>query len=102
MIRGPRGTWLLHEWWARRQGHTSRNTAEAETSALDEGVFAEAAPLSGILEQVLGRDVRVVAEMDNSTCIQAISRGFSRRLAYLKKVRRISLGALHELSLIHI
>ena len=50
MLRGPRGTWIPHEWWARKQGHTSRNVAEAELSALDEGTFVEAVPLQGILD----------------------------------------------------
>ena len=33
---------------------------------------------------------------DNETGVTAIRKGYSRKLAYLKKHQRISLGALHE------
>jgi hypothetical protein len=95
-LRGALGTYIPLSWWARRQGATSRNTGEAETGSLDEGVFQEAIPTQGILEDVLLRPVRVIAEMDNSAAIGAVSRGFSRKLAYMKKWRRVSLSALHE------
>ena len=78
-------------------GQTSRNTGEAETTALDIGTFEEAVPLQGILDDLTGVESRIVAEVDNTACIGAIKRGFSRKLAYLKKARRVSLGALHEL-----
>jgi hypothetical protein len=96
VLRGAHGTWIPVEWRARRQGCTSRNTGEAETTALDEGTFQEAIPLQGILEELLLRDVRILSEIDNTAAIGAGSRGFSRKLAYLKKARRVSLGALHE------
>ena len=78
-------------------GQPSRNTGEAETTARDIGTFEEAAPLQGILDDLNGVESRIVAEVDNTACIGAIKRGFSRKLAYLKKARRVSLGALHEL-----
>ena len=96
VVRGVRGTWIPFSWWARRMGQTSRNTGEAETTALDIGTFEEAIPLQGILEELLGNEIRVIAEVDNTACIGAVAKGFSRKLAYLKKARRVSLGALHE------
>ena len=85
MLRGPRGTFIPHNWWARKQGVTARNTAEAETASFDEGTFSEALPLQGVMEQILARPVRVATEQDNTASISAITRGYSRRLAYLRK-----------------
>lgn len=96
-IIGARGTYIPLSWWARRQGVTARNTGEAEAASLDEGSFQEALPMQGLLEDVTSRSVRILAEIDNSAACGAISRGFSRKLAYLEKWRRVSLSALHEL-----
>ena len=38
----------------------------------------------------------MILRSDNETGVTAIRKGYSRKLAYLKKHQRISLGALHE------
>ena len=43
--------------------------------------------------------MRLVAEEDNSASVSAIYKGYSKKLAYLKKHRRISLASLRELFL---
>ena len=58
------------------------------------GAFKEAKLL---FEEVLRREVRLVAEEDNSASVAAVYKGYSKRLAYLKKHRRVSLSALREL-----
>lgn len=83
-------------WWAKRQSYTARSTPEAETIALDEGTFLHAAPIAGVLEDLLQKDARVIAEIDASLAISTIARGYSRRMAYLRKTRRVSISALHE------
>ena len=40
--------------------------------------------------------MRLILRSDNETGVAAIRKGYSRKLAYLKKHQRISLGALHE------
>ena len=64
---------------------------------MDEGTFAEGLPLQGMMEDIVQRPMRLVAEIDNETAILAVRRGFSRRLADLKKGRHIQLSALHEI-----
>ena len=64
---------LICALWARRQTATSRNTGEAETIALDDGTFHEAIPLQGLLEEVTGRAVRVIAESGDQQSIAAVS-----------------------------
>ena len=76
---------------------TSRNTGEAETTALDIGTLEEAMPFQEILDDLTGVESRIVAEVAHTACIGAIKRGCSRKLVYLRKARRVSLGALHEL-----
>ena len=60
-------------------------------------VYGEALPLTGILEALLKRAVRVIAEEDSEASIAAIKKGYSRKLAYARKTQRVSLSGLHEL-----
>lgn len=96
-LAAPYGSRLPIAWWAKKQAYTARSTPEAETVSLDEGSFAYAVPICGVLEEVLNRPVRIISEIDATTAISTVQKGFSRRLAYMKKTRRVSISALHEL-----
>lgn len=89
------GPYLPISWWARKQSYTARSTPEAEIIALDEGTFLHAAPIAGVMGGLLSKDVRAVAEIDASVGISTVARGFSRRMAYLRKTRRVSMSALY-------
>jgi hypothetical protein len=52
--------------------------------------------LQDILEGLLKRVVRVVAHEDCEAATKVVQRGFSRKLAYLRKHTRTSISALHE------
>ena len=95
-IRGANGTSCPIGWWARRQGWTARSTPEAELQSLDDGVFTFALPLTGICEELVQREVRLIAELDASATLGAVAKGYSRKLGYMKKARRVSISALHE------
>ncbi len=49
-----------------------------------------------MFEQLAGRVVRIIAREDNDAAIAAVRRGYSRKLAYMRKRDKISLSALHE------
>ena len=44
----------------------------------------------------MSRRVRLVAGSDSSACIGAVTKGYSKKLAYLEKHQRISLSSTHE------
>ena len=46
-------------------------------------------PLAGLLDEVLNRGVRLCAWGDNDTALLTVRKGFTRRLAYLRKTQRI-------------
>ena len=52
--------------------------------------------LVGTLEVLLRRPMRLCATIDAQTGIAAIKKGYSRKMAYLKKWKRVSISALHD------
>ena len=49
-----------------------------------------------LLEQALGRPIRLVCLEDNTQCITAVENGYSPSLKHLPRTERISLGVSHE------
>ena len=74
-----------------------RVTADAETTALDDATSHSGLVLQELFENLLGRPLRLVAEEDNSASIAAVTKGYSRRMCYLRRTQRISLSSLHEI-----
>jgi hypothetical protein len=95
-IRGPKKTKMLLDFARRRQTATARNTADAETASLDEATHSSGLVAQEIYERLLKRPVRLCAEIDNDASLNAVRKGYSRRLCYLRRTQRISLGCLHE------
>ena len=95
-MRGP-STYLPYSWISRKQGVTEQGTPGAEIISLRDGTYGEALPLVSTLEAFLKRPVRLVAGIDSLTGLQIVERGFSRKLAYMKKVALVAISGLHEL-----
>ena len=53
-------------------------------------------PLVGTLELILRRPVRIIASIDAQTGIDTVKRGYSRKMAYLRKTQRVSISCLPE------
>ena len=43
------------------------------------------------------RPIELVAKVDNTQCILAVQRGYSKKLRFLERTRKSSIGAVHEL-----
>ena len=93
-----------HRWpisWAvRRQGSTSSSIAEAETVALSYTTKHEGIPMQILLDHFLAgsrRPIELVAKVDNTQCILAVQRGYSKKLRFLERTHKCSIGAVHEL-----
>lgn len=61
-----------------------------------DGVWVAGAPLVGIWEQVVLKELDLHAYSDNDAARAAIERGDSKRLCYLKKHQDVSISALSE------
>ena len=57
---------------------------------------SEVLPMLELLEQALGRPVRLRCLEDNTQCIQAADTGYSAALRHLPRTERISLGVVHD------
>ena len=84
----------------RRQGATAGSTAEAETVALCSSVKQDGIPLMELLDFMLcesRRPIELVCRVDNTQCLAAVRRGYSKKLRYLERTQRIAIGSVHEL-----
>jgi hypothetical protein len=94
-ITGPR-TLCPMSWSSKGNIAPGRNTAEVEVVQLDRATFLYAMPICATLEVILRRPVRICARGDNDAALQAARKGYSRKLAYLKKYQRTSLASLRH------
>ena len=88
--------WPL-SWAVRKQTSTAGSTAEAETVALSHNTKHEGIPTQMLLERMLGIDIPLVALVDNTQAISAVTKGYSKKLKFLERTHKVSIGLLHEL-----
>ena len=50
-----------------------------------------------LLKDMLGIVVPILCKIDNTQAIQAIKNGYSKKLRYLTRTHRVSIGALKEI-----
>jgi hypothetical protein len=94
-LRGVRSK-ILMDWGAHLEPETAYSTPEAEFVAAAHGTMRSLIPVGAVLEDMLRRCLISCTGLDNSTAIQIIEAGYSRRLSYLKKYQRVSIGLLHD------
>ena len=95
MIVGP-GTWFPVAWIFHKQTATSRSTTEAESVALATSLVHEAYPVWDLLELILGRRVTLRVKEDNQATIKVLKKGYSQKLAHVKRTHKVNLGSVHE------
>jgi len=94
-ISGP-NTQCLLDWGSKRQTVTAKSTPEAETVALADLVTRTQAPLSTIIEQIWDITIKEVVETDNDAALVAVRAGHSKKMIYLRRHHRVSLGLIHD------
>ena len=57
----------------------------------------EALPIQLLFETLLGKQLPLQAFVDNTQCISAVEKGYSKKLRHLARTHRVSIGVLHEL-----
>ena len=91
--------WPL-SWSVKRQGATAGSTAEAETVALCSSIKHDALPMMTLLDFMLNgarRPIELTAKIDNTQALTAVHKGYSKKLRFLDRTQRTSIGAIHEL-----
>ena len=85
-------------WAVRRQGSTSSSIALAETVAFSYTPKHEGIPMQMLLEHFLAgarRPIELVAKVDNTQCITAVHKGYSKKLKFLERTYNCSIGYFH-------
>ena len=94
-LMGPSSYALLH-WASRAQPLTARSPPKAEMIAVEEEFCDVGEPVRLLFEAVLDRTVYHAVRTDSDPARFAVEKGYSRRLAHIKKLQRISIGWLHD------
>ena len=84
-------------WKVSHQTATSSSSAESETVSASVAIRGVALPVQMLLKDMLGTVVPILCKIDNTQAIQAIKNGYSKKLRYLPRTQRVSIGALHEI-----
>ncbi len=84
-------------WQSKRQTSTTISTAESETISLQRCLHKEGLPLQEALSNMLGINIPLLAQEDNSQCIAAVTNGYSANMRQLSRVQRTCISAMHEL-----
>ena len=95
VIVGP-STWFPITWIHNKQTATSRSTTEAEGISLGTALVNEAYPVWDLLELILGRTVVLRVKEDNQATIKIFKKGYSQKLAHVKRTHKINLGTIYE------
>ena len=85
----------LH-WGAAKQGGVADSTTMAELDSMHTCLKTDALPIASLLEFFLRRPIIMEVKEDNTTAILAAKEGYTPRLRYLHRKRRIDLAWLKE------
>ena len=95
MIRTGACMYPVH-WMSKKQTSTARSTTEAELIALATAMFAEIECLQAILEDILGVEVPVLYQQDNSTLLAVLKTGYTAKLRHASRVHRVNVSSVCE------
>jgi len=94
---GDEGHRFPISWKSAHQGSTASSSAESETVSLSSALRHSAFPVQSLLSEMLGgKRVPMEARVDNTQAISAIRSGYSKKLRFLPRTHRCSIGAIHE------
>ena len=94
-------------WGAQKQSAVADSTAVAELSAMHTALKGDGLPIADLCEFLLGRPVEMQVMEDNTSAISTALAGYSPKLRYLHRSRRIDMEWLGDVfqderhSLIH-
>ena len=95
MIRTGACLYPVH-WMSKEQTSIARSTTEAELIALATAMFSQVENLQAVLETILGIDVPVLYQQDNSTLLAVLKTGYSAKLRHANRVHRVNIASVCE------
>ena len=78
-------------WSASKQGGVANSTPMAELDSMHSALKNDGLPIADLLEFLLGRPVHIEVMEDNTTAISTAKAGYSPKMRYLHRSRRIDL-----------
>ena len=93
MIRTGACLYPVH-WMSKKQTSIARSTTEAELIALATAMFSEVENLQAVLGTILGIDVPVLYQQDNSTLLAVLKTGYSAKLRHANRVHRVNIASV--------
>ena len=93
MIRTGACLYPVH-WMSKKQTSIARSTTEAELIALATAMFSQVENLQAVLETILGIDVPVLYQQDNSTLLAVLKTGYSAKLRHANRVHRVNIASV--------
>ena len=94
-LEGPAGTKALLDWSSRRQQAVAKSTGEAEVVAGAETMTSTMASVA-TAEFIFGHAVGYSLASDSESACANFLAGYSRKLRYLRKYQKISLGLISD------
>jgi uncharacterized protein YqgV (UPF0045/DUF77 family) len=94
-MAGPRSK-ALCSFGSKQQPATAKSTGDGETAAISECVCTSSEAHRILLEHILDRPVWAIVRSDADVAIAAILKGYSRKMSYLRRTQKVSLGYLHD------
>ena len=84
------------DYGCKKQGFAAVNTADSEIAGAEDGTCRSFGPISSMLGQAWGYVVPERQVVDNEAAEIILQQGVSKRLAYLRRTQKISIGALAD------
>ena len=94
-LDGPRSHALIG-WCSKQQGATGKSTGDNEVTSVSDAISTNAESIRCAFEQMVDRDVWLILRSDADAAIGAIHKGYSRKMSYLRRTQRVSIGFLHD------
>lgn len=94
-LDGPRSH-ALTGWSTKTQTGTGKSTGDNEVTAISDAVSTNMESTRCCLEQVMARTVLLIGRTDADAALGAIRKGYSRKMSYLRRTQRVSIGFLHD------
>ena len=88
MIRTGACLYPVH-WMSKKQTSIERSTTELATA-----MSSEVENLQAVLETILGIDVPVLYQQDNSTLLAVLKTGYSAKLRHANRVHRVNIASV--------
>ena len=95
MLRGERSRAAL-DAVAKKQTFTAKSTPNPEITAVADGVVRSSAVAYIIFSQIWGRKLSERIHCDNTAGVSAVKAGMSKKLSYMRRTQRVSIGFLAD------